>query len=433
MIQANKRQQIKAWTFYDWANSAYSLIITSAIFPAYYTQIVDEVEIFGHQFQKSVVASFSISFSFLLIAFLSPILSSIADYQGNKKGFMKFFCYLGALSCMGMFFFVKKADGANVFYGLACSILASIGYCGSIVFYNAFLPEIADKNEQDTVSAKGFAMGYIGSVILMIVCLALMFLNASYAWFETDLHIPERVSFLLVGVWWIGFAQIPFRVLKEEARHRNDYDGHILMKGFQELKKVWHELKSLPVLRLYLAAFFFFNMGVQTVMYMATYFAGDELKMEPVQLLLVVLIIQLVAIAGARLFAKISDQKGNLFSLSLLVIIWIGICISAYVVNSVNQFYVLAFAVGMVMGGIQSLSRSTYSKFLPDTPDTASYFSFYDVCEKLGIVIGTASFGLIADGLGSMRLSALALSVYFAIGLLILFLMRKRHTQVLHH
>jgi UMF1 family MFS transporter len=205
------------------------------------------------------------------------------------------------------------------------------------------------------------------------------------------------------------------------------------MKGFQELKKVWHELKSLPVLRLYLAAFFFFNMGVQTVMYMATYFAGDELKMEPVQLLLVVLIIQLVAIAGARLFAKISDQKGNLFSLSLLVIIWIGICISAYVVNSVNQFYVLAFAVGMVMGGIQSLSRSTYSKFLPDTPDTASYFSFYDVCEKLGIVIGTASFGLIADGLGSMRLSALALSVYFAIGLLILFLMRKRHTQVLHH
>jgi UMF1 family MFS transporter len=301
------------------------------------------------------------------------------------------------------------------------------------VFYNAFLPEIADKNEQDTVSAKGFAMGYIGSVILMIVCLALMFLNASYAWFETDLHIPERVSFLLVGVWWIGFAQIPFRVLKEEARHRNDYDGHILMKGFQELKKVWHELKSLPVLRLYLAAFFFFNMGVQTVMYMATYFAGDELKMEPVQLLLVVLIIQLVAIAGARLFAKISDQKGNLFSLSLLVIIWIGICISAYVVNSVNQFYVLAFAVGMVMGGIQSLSRSTYSKFLPDTPDTASYFSFYDVCEKLGIVIGTASFGLIADGLGSMRLSALALSVYFAIGLLILFLMRKRHTQVLHH
>lgn len=433
MNQSNKREQIKAWTFYDWANSAYSLIITSAIFPAYYTQIVDGVEIFGHQFQKSVVASFSISFSFLLIAFLSPILSSMADYRGNKKGFMKFFCYLGALACMGMFFFVRNADGVNVFYGLACSILASIGYCGSIVFYNAFLPEIANKDEQDTVSAKGFAMGYIGSVVLMIVCLALMFLNATFKWFEDDLHIPERVSFLLVGLWWIGFAQIPFRVLKEEARHRDDYDGNLLIKGFQELKKVWHELKSLPVLRLYLAAFFFYNMGVQTVMYMATYFAGDELKMEPVQLLLVVLIIQLVAIGGARLFAKISDQRGNLFSLSLLVIIWIGICISAYVVNSVNQFYMLAFAVGMVMGGIQSLSRSTYSKFLPHTPDTASYFSFYDVCEKLGIVIGTASFGLIADGLGSMRLSALALSVYFAIGLLILYLIRKRHTQVLQH
>lgn len=417
----NDPKIIRAWTFYDWANSAYSLIITSAIFPAYYTQIVDHVELFGVRLQKSVAASFSISFSFLLIAFLSPILSSVADYNGNKKAFMRFFCYLGSLSCMAMFFFVRDQNSVNVMYGLLCSILASIGYCGSIVFYNAFLPEIASRDRQDTVSAKGFSMGYVGSVLLMVVCIALMILNTKFHWFEETRHIPERISFLLVGFWWMGFAQIPFAHLQEAKRLHQHTTENILTKGFRELRLVWHQLQELPVLRWYLFAFFFFNMGVQTVMYMATYFAGDELKMEPTQLLLVVLIIQLVAIAGARFFAWVSDRKGNFYSLLMLIIIWIGICLAAFAVQTVPQFYALAFVVGLVMGGIQSMSRSTYSKLLPDTPDTASFFSFYDVCEKVGIVIGTASFGFIAEALGSMRNSALALSIFFAIGLGLLF------------
>lgn len=421
----NDKKVIRAWTFYDWANSAYSLIITSAIFPAYYTAIVaEQTELFGMHFNRAALASYSISFSFLLIALFSPMLSSIADYKGNKKAFMRFFCYLGALACMGMFFFQKDAGGhANVSYGLVCSVIASIGYCGSIVFYNAFLPEIASKDRQDQVSARGFAMGYIGSVLLMLACFAFILLNEAQHWGLGT--FPVRFSFLLVGVWWILFAQITFHHLKETPRIQAEHAGSIFTKGYKELQQVWQSLTHTPSLKKFLLAFFFYNMGVQTVMYMATYFAADELKMETTQLLSVVLIIQLVAIAGAHLFAKLSQWKGNFFALSALVIIWIGICVSAYRIESVYAFYALAFCVGMVMGGIQSLSRSTYSKLLPFTLDTASYFSFYDVCEKVGIVVGTLSFGAIAEGLGGMRNSALGLSLYFLVGFLLLLRLRK--------
>jgi UMF1 family MFS transporter len=176
------KKTIRAWTFYDWANSAYSLIITSAIFPAYYTAIVPEnVDIAGMHFNRSALASYSISFSYLLIALLSPFLSSIADFKGNKKAFMQFFCYMGSLACIALFFFEKDANGQpNVLFGLACSVIASIGYCGSIVFYNAFLPEISSKENQDKVSAKGFSMGYIGSVVLMVICFAPLLFTRRY-------------------------------------------------------------------------------------------------------------------------------------------------------------------------------------------------------------------------------------------------------------
>lgn len=418
MTELDQPRVIRAWTFYDWANSAYSLIITSAIFPAYYSAIAPEtISFFGHAFKRASVASYSIALSFLIVAFISPILSSIADYKGNKKLFMKLFCYLGAAACMGLFFFERNGESVNVYYALACSILASIGYCGSIVFYNAFLPEIASKSEQDRVSAKGFSMGYIGSVLLMVLCFAFILADENLGWNLGAL--PARLSFLAVGIWWIVFAQIPFAVLKENKRD-STHQINMLTGGYTELIKVWQNLTHNPELKKFLISFFFYNMGVQTVMYMATYFASDELDMQTTQLLAVVLIIQLVAILGARLFAWISSKQGNRLALAYLILIWIGICISAFFVQTANAFYALAFTVGMVMGGIQSLSRSTYSKLLPATHDTASYFSFYDVSEKIGIVIGTLSFGVIADMLGGMRNSTLALCVYFIIGLVLL-------------
>lgn len=419
------RKVINAWAMYDWANSSYSLIITSAIFPTYYTSIAPEqVHMMGRVFERSALASYAISFSFLVIAVLSPILSSIADYHGNKKTFMQFFCYLGSVACAAMFFFTKE----NIALGLLCSIIASIGYCGSIVFYNAYLPEIATEVDQDGVSAMGFALGYIGSVLQMILCLAFIMLNTNLNWGLGSL--PVRISFLSVGLWWAGFAQITFRLLPPSRKPEQRPEHNIFTNGFHELKKVWNQLQHHPQLKRFLRSFFFYNMGVQTVMYLAAYFASDELKMGSTELIITILIIQLVAIAGAYLFSLISKRTNNIFSLALLIIIWIAVCIAAYFTQTVYQFYGIAFAVGMIMGGIQSLSRSTYSKLLPPTTDTASYFSFYDVCDKIGTVVGTLSFGYVSEFLGGMRNSVLALMVFFVIGFILLMLvnMKKQAT-----
>ncbi|MEI6949155.1 MFS transporter [Paraflavisolibacter sp. H34] len=425
-MQTASKKIVTGWAMYDWANSAYSLIITSAIFPAYYTAIAPQQVLFaGRTFDRSVLASYAISLSFLVIALLSPILSSIADYKGNKKRFMQFFCYLGSLACIGLTFLTKE----NIPFGIVCSIFGSIGYCGSIVFYNAYLPEIAAPEDQDRISARGFSLGYFGSVLLMIVCLAVIIANDSMglgwgAW-------PARLSFLAVGLWWAGFAQITFRRLPSSVPSQQHPEHNVLVNGFYELRKVWRQLQHHPETKRFLRSFFFYNMGVQTVMYLATYFASDELKMESTQLILTVLIIQLVAIAGAMLFSRLSERFGNIATLGVIILVWIGICISAYYIHTANQFFLLAFFVGLVMGGIQSLSRSTYSKLLPPTKDTASFFSFYDVCDKVGTVLGTLAFGYVAESLGGMRNSVLALMVFFiAGGVLLLFVDMKRKNVI---
>lgn len=334
---------------------------------------------------------------------------------------MQFFCYLGSAACIGLTFLTAE----NISFGITCAIIGSIGFCGSIVFYNAYLPEIAAEEDQDRVSAKGFAMGYVGSVLLMIVCLAAIISNDVLklgwgAW-------PTRLSFLAVGLWWAGFAQITFRNLPPSRPSLQVPQRSIFTNGYYELRKVWEQLKTYPITKRFLSSFFFYNMGVQTVMYMATYFASAELKLESFQLIITVLIIQLVAIGGALMFSRLSKRTGNIFTLGVIIVIWIGVCYFASIVTTVTQFYGLAFTVGMVMGGIQSMSRSTYSKLLPPTKDTASYFSFYDVCDKVGTVIGTLSFGFVSEFLGGMRNSVLALMTFFIIGgILLIFVEQKR-------
>ena len=401
---------------YDWANSVYSLVITTAIFPVYWTTVTSEngseqVSFLGFQFTNSALYTYSLSFAFLLIAILSPLLSAIADSSGSKKGFMKFFCWLGGLSCISLYFF----DSSNLWLGIFGFVLATIGYSGSIVFYNAYLPEIAEPKDHDRVSAKGFSLGYIGSSLLLIFNLSMILFPDLYG--IKDSSFAARFSFLLVGVWWIGFAQITFNRLPKNI-HKKERTGNYLLNGYKALIKVWKQLKDLQHLKVFLFAFFFYNMGVQTVMYVATIFGKKEVMMEDGQLIVTVLIIQFVAIGGAYLFSWLSGKKGNLKTLAIAILIWIGICIAAYNVYSINSFYILAMIVGFVMGGIQSLSRSTYSKMLPETKEHASFFSFYDVCEKFCLLLGTASYGIIEELTGSMRNSIIALITYFIIGLI---------------
>ncbi|MFM7629194.1 MAG: MFS transporter [Algoriphagus sp.] len=418
-LSSSKKVQ-GAWAMYDWANSVYSLAITSAIFPAYYDTVTsnadnsDRISFFGWKVVNTVLYSYSISFSFLIIALLAPLLSGIADASGNKLKFMKFFVYLGATSCAGLYFFTGK----NVEFGIICSILASIGFSGSIVFYNAYLPEIAKVEEFDLLSAKGFALGYIGSVILLVFNLITI---QNPGWFGMpEGSFAPRFSFLVTALWWVGFAQIPFRVLPNNPYKKN-LPAKFILKGYQEITQVFHLVRKSSVTKRFLVAFFFYSVGVQTVILLAASFGKKELNMEMGKLILTVLIIQLVAIGGSYLFAFISRRLGNRTSLISMIFIWIGICVAAYFVVSDNQFYALAFVVGMVMGGIQSLSRSTFAKLIPaQTTDHASFFSFYDLTEKIAVVLGTFSYGIIEHFTGSMRNSALFLGVFFVLGIIFL-------------
>ncbi len=421
----NDKKTIRAWYMYDWANSAYSLVIVSAIFPIYFKAVAktgesDMVSFLGFSILNSNLFSYALSFSFLVVAAILPLLSGMADYSGNKKVFMKFFVWLGALSCMGLFFFT---DVSGLGIAILFTITASIGYSGSLVFYDAFLPEVVTEDRYDATSARGYSMGYYGSVLMMIVCLVLIMNYEAFGFSNSG--DATRSSFLLVGVWWIGFSLIPFRYLPDNPFGRKPM-GNLWTKGYAEIHKVWTSLSSQRDLRLYLAAYFFYNMGVQTVMYLAALFGTDVLHLKDTQLIPTILLIQLVGAAGAFLFAKVSGKTGNKTALLIMIAIWIGICVGAYFVQTPFHFYLLAAIVGLVMGGIQSLSRATYSKLIPrNTINHASYFSFYDVTFNLSIVFGTFSYGLINQLTGSMRYSALALAVYFIIGMVLLIGVRE--------
>jgi UMF1 family MFS transporter len=424
MIKGDKGT-IRAWTMYDWANSAYSLTITSAIFPIYFAAITtaaggaDKVlETYG--LPAASLQSYTLSLGFLLVAAIAPLLSGIADHRGNKKNYLKFFCYLGAASCAGMFFFTY----ANLWLGLILFMLACVGFSGSLIFYDAYLPEIAEPKDHDRVSARGYAMGYIGSVVLLVINLAMVMKPDLFGIPDRD-GLPARLSFLSVGIWWAGWAQITFRRLPNtEVSH--EARKHTLSAGYMELRKVWRQMLGMDRLRRFLVAFFVFNMGVQTVMYLAVTYAKQEIK-EPdgspiadAGLITSILLIQLVAAVGAMAFVRLSRRYGNIAALIIGLIVWMGICLAAWRIGSTNSFYILAAFVGLVMGGTQALSRSTYAKLLPETADHASFFSFYDVSFYLATVLGTLAFGLVNQLTGDIRNTIIAIGSFFVVGALLL-------------
>lgn len=416
----NNRKVVRSWCMYDWANSVYSLVITSAIFPVYFKSVTvegnsDWISFLGFSARNSVLYSYALSFSFLLVALMLPLLSGVADYSGKKKFFMQVFVAIGSMACIGLFFF---EDINDLEWGIFCLILANVGYSGSLVFYDAFLPEIVSVDKYDSTSARGYSMGYYGSVMLLILCL-LLIKHHPYFGFSNEAG-AVRFTFVLVGLWWIGFSMITFLNLPKNPFGKIP-SSKIWSNGYRALIKVWHNLKDSPNLKKYLTSFFFFNMGVQTVMYLAVLFGTDVLQLNSNKLILTILIIQLVASAGAWASARISAVYGNKKVMLWMVGVWIGICGCAYFIVDEFQFYGLAFAVGMVMGGIQSLARATYAKLIPaDTVDHASYFSFYDVTYNISIVLGTFSFGLVNQLTGSMRNSTLALAIFFVVAMFFL-------------
>ncbi len=415
-VTLNDRRTINAWALFDWANSAFALVIAVAIFPAYFTQVTDdEVKVLGIYMSNSSLYAYAISAAYLVITLLSPLLSGIADYGGKRKTFLKFFTTMGALACISLYFFKGMGQLA---LGTIAFIVSVIGFAGGLVFYNSYLPVIVSEDRYDKVSAKGFAFGYFGSVLLLLINL-LVISNPTWFGLPEEGSVPVRLAFVMVGLWWMGFATIPFRRLPDDDK--GEAHPNLVTKGMEELRKVWRSVRRQANIKSFLFSFFCYSAGVQTVLYLAATFAEKELQFDTGQLIGVILLLQIVAIGGAYLFARISAWKGNKISLIIMLLIWTAICFFAYFVHTDIQFYVIAASVGMVMGGIQSLSRSTYSKLIPEnTADTTSYFSFYDVLEKTAIIIGTFSFGFIEQLTGSMRMSVLLLGVFFVVGILAL-------------
>ncbi len=469
----NNPKIMKAWAVYDWANSVYSLVITSTIFPIYFSilttahekkEYVEEtgrwidvpvrhmINIFGREYQPDAVYGYSLTISFLIVVLLSPFLSSLADTIGNKKSFLQFFCYLGATSCMGLAMFTGMH---NVFLGLLFSITASVGFWGSLVFYNSFLPDIATPDKQDALSARGYVYGYIGSVVLVIICLLLIQVFAKGP--EQQL-LYTRISFLLTGAWWFGFSQYTFKHLPQFGdvkdklpkdlvllNYKNIFKKHeeqggffevlkdnihfyldVAKESFRELFRVGGNLFKDKNLKFFLSSFFFFSVGMQTIFLMATLFGKSEINLEQDKLIATLLVIQIEAIIGALFFSWLSRKIGNKNVISICIILWIVACLSAYYLNKENpnveyQFYGVAAVVGLVMGGLQAMSRSTYSKLLPiDSMENTTFFSFYDVLEKLAIILGTFIFATLIEHFNNMRYAALSMTVFFAIGLVLI-------------
>lgn len=418
------KKQANAWAFYDWANSVFPLVISSAIFPMFYTEITGgdtgTVKFLGGEFLNSEIIAYVNSFAFLIIALISPMLSGVADYAGKKLSFLRFFCYLGGMACIALTFF----DVAYFELSMFIYFLGVVGYWNSLVFYNAYLPEVAAKEDQDKLSAKGFSLGYIGSASLLIVLLVLIMV----------VKMPASYAFAITGIWWIGFSFYTYRHLPK-AKIKRKVDKNILFNGYRELGKVWKEIKQTVRLKRYLYAFFVFSMGIQTIMIMAPYFGSKEILWESkaagtTGLIIAILLIQFIAVPGAYFCSWMSQKYGNRLALIYIICAWAVFCIVGQFIYTPIGFYVLAGFVGFLMGGVQSLSRSTYSKFLPETKDTASYFSFYDVSEKVGIAIGTLSYGYLEAATGSMRTSILALMIFFIVGAFLMFLVPKDENKI---
>lgn len=436
MFSKQNKGLLNAWISYDWANSVYFLVITSTVFPLYYGAICGDttyLDIFGYSIKNTALISFVTAAAFMVVALFSPLLSGIADYTGNKKRFMQFFCYLGALSCVGLYWFEIE----TIYAGLFFYFFALIGAWSSLVFYNSYLPDIASAEQMDRTSARGYAMGYIGSVLLLLLNLMMILSPNSFGITGTTEQAALKAmkyAFIAVGVWWFGFSQIAFFYLPR-GNKENVLTKALFFNGYKEMRSVWKSLSHHPTLKRYLGAFFVFSMALQTVMLVAAYFGEQEVQWAEGQktmgLIISILAIQIIAIFGALVTARLSKRFGNIKMLIALNFFWVVLCVLAYFVYTPIQFYITAGLVGLSMGGIQALARSTYSKLIPRTADTASYFSFYDVAEKLGIVIGMLMYGFVDQITGSMRNSILFFLIFFLIGALLLRRLNKKEPNLL--
>jgi MFS transporter, UMF1 family len=421
----NNPRELFGWKMYDWANSAFYTTVVGALFSPYLTRlaqtavgengVVLNLGPLGSVTAKSL-PTLCVSISVGAQVFLLPILGALGDYSDLKKRLLALFCYLG-VTANCLMFFVKD----NLYLpGGILFIIANVCFGASIVFYNAFLPDITTEDQSDKVSSRGYAYGYLGGAILLVVNLLLV-LRAEQLGMSTGLAV--RLSLLSAGVWWGGFALITFALLKSRPKKHSLPPGKgYISAGFSELVATFKELRRLPLTARYLLGYLIYNDGIQTVIFASSAFLEQELfpQGNPVFLLEIFLMVQFVAVAGALLFERLAYLIKTKNAIIVSLVIWSGIVIYAYAfLNSVPEAWVMAAVIAIVLGGSQALSRSLFSRMIPAGKE-ASFFGLYEVSERGTSWMGPLLFSVVIARTGSYRTALLSLVFFFVVGLIVL-------------
>ena len=418
----NDKREIRGWMLYDFANSAFSTTVVTTFLGPYLTGIIESqvgekgsFTLLGIPIAAESFFTYCVSLSVLLQVFFLPVLGAIADYSNLKKRMMLFFAVLGALCTIGLFFIT----GPLYVLGGLLFILANLAFGASIVFYNAFLPQIATPDQRDKVSSRGWALGYIGGGLLLLLNLILYQFSDKIG---MDGALAARISLASAGVWWLVFGYFAIRQLHERGAPRELPAGETYLKiGFKQLGQTLREFRKYPMTLRYLIAYLLYNDGVQTVIVVSALFGAQELGMESSSLILVVLMVQFMAFFGALLFGVIAGKVGAKRAIIVSLLIWSAIAVWAQLsLQSVGEFWLLAALVAIVLGGTQALSRSLFSLMIPRERE-AEFFSFYEISDKGTSWIGTMLFGLVTQWTGSMRTAIFSLIVLFVSGLVLLF------------
>ncbi len=418
----SRREQI-GWYFYDWANSAFSTTVITVFLGPYLTSVTQNAaDTTGYVYPLGIPVladaffPYLVSLSVVLQVFFLPILGAIADYTNAKKPLIGLFAYIGAFATMAMFFL----QGQNYLLGGALFLLANLSFGASIVFYNAFLPEIASPDDRDRVSSQGWAMGYLGGGLLLV-------LNLIFYLQRESLGISEgfavRICLASAGLWWAIFTLIPLaRLQPRQPQKQLPVGERFISIGFKQLRHTLRELPRYPHTLLFLIAYLLYNDGIQTVISLSSQFGSAELKLNQQTLITSILMVQFVAFFGALAFGYLAKRIGTKRAILLSLVIWTGTVYASYALiqpNSPLQFYLLAAAIAIVLGGSQALSRSVFSLMIPKGQE-AEYFSLYEVSERGTSWLGPLVFGLALQFTGSYRVAILSIVVLFILGLIVL-------------
>ncbi|WP_277673661.1 MFS transporter [Piscibacillus halophilus] len=400
----------RSWMMYDWANSAFATTIMAAVFPIFYNSVAAANLSEG---AATSYYSFTQSIAVLIVAVMAPILGAIADYSAAKMKFLRFFAYMGMAGSILLF----TVNEGNYILASLLFIIASVGFSGGNVFYDAFLPHVTNKDDMDRVSTKAYAFGYIGGGILLAINLLMIM---KYSWFGLpSSKEATQLAFVSVGLWWFIFSIPLFKNLKEEkVVNQGKRTKSYVAIGFSRIGETFKTLKHYKQLLIFIIAFWMFSDGISTIIRMATFY-GATIGIGQNDLIAALLITQFVGIPCTLFFSKLAKWISAKKALTLALMVYVVIVILGYFMTSALHFYLLAVCVGTVQGGAQALSRSIFARMIPHNKH-AEFFGFYGITSKFAAIIGPAVFGITAGLTDNSRLGILSLIVFFVIGIVLL-------------